>query len=453
MTTAAPEMTPVSPFEQAQVSQAKGLAQAGRAGEAEAVLRDLLRRNSGLLEAQAVLGSLLFQTARYDEAAAVYAVCIALNPAVAAFPFNLGTALEKLGDRNGAVEAYLDAWRLDPRNPHVALFAGAALEAAGRFEDAAAMFSLGDDRDSFVRLGKDDARLPAEMRNRSRTADRVMREFFTHLHADSVEESMRVLEIETGRKPDLERVGEAMWTQTHDGRVSFRTPRQQPSIFYMPGLAAQPVTPADRLAWAGAVEAATAEIRDEYLAAVENGVPFTPYVHGDIKADEWKALSGQLDWSSLHLYREARLTPIAKHFPKTLKALEAADIPRVDNGNAIEMFFSRLKPSAHIPPHFGCANNRITVHLPLIVPDDCAIRVGDDLYGWTEGKLFAFDDSYEHEAWNGSDKDRVVLIFESHHPDLTSDERYAVERAYAARGNWVERRAERFAKVPRSVES
>ena len=109
------------------------------------------------------------------------------------------------------------------------------------------------------------------------------------------------------------------------------------------------------------------------------------------------------------------------------------------------MFFSRLKPGAHIPPHFGCANNRITVHLPLIVPDNCAIRVGDDLHGWTEGKLFAFDDSYEHEAWNRSDRDRVVLIFESHHPDLTQDERYAVERTYAARGNWVERRAERFA--------
>ena len=179
------------------------------------------------------------------------------------------------------------------------------------------MFSLGDDRDPFVRHGKDDARLPAEMRNRSRTADRVMCEFFTRLHADSVEESARLLEAETGRTPDLERVREAMWTQTHDGRVAFRTPRQQPSVFYMPDLPAQPVTPSERLAWASTVEAATAEIRDEYLTAVESGVAFTPYVHGDIKAEAWKALSGQLDWSSLHLYREARKTPISlQHFPK-----------------------------------------------------------------------------------------------------------------------------------------
>ncbi len=97
------------------------------------MLRELLRRNSGLLEAQAPLDALLFKRARFDEAAAVYAVCIALNPAIAAFPVNLGAALERLGDTKGAVEAYLDAWRLDPRNPHIALFAGAALEAAGRF--------------------------------------------------------------------------------------------------------------------------------------------------------------------------------------------------------------------------------------------------------------------------------------------------------------------------------
>ncbi len=308
------------------------------------------------------------------------------------------------------------------------------------------MFSLGDDLDAIVRRGKDDPRMPAEMRNRSRTADRAMREHFTRLHTKIVDEAERVLEADTGRKPDLARVRRAMWTQTHDGAVAFRTPKQEPSVFYMPDLPAHPTTPTDPLAWAGAVEAATADIRNEYFSAVENGVPFAPYVHGGIKAQAWKDLSGKLDWSSLHLYREGRETPIAGHFPKTLKALEAADIPRVDNGAAIEMFFSHLKPGAHIPPHFGCANNRITVHLPLIVPSDCAIRVGDDLHSWREGELFAFDDSFEHEAWNRSGEDRVVLIFESHHPDLSADERFAVERAYAARGAWVERRAERFAK-------
>src|SRR5262249_50224368 len=109
-----------------------------------------------------------------------------------------------------------------------------------------------------------------------------------------------------------------------------------------------------------------------------------------------------------------------------------------------EMFFSRLKPGAHIPPHFGCANNRLTVHLPLIVPGDCTIRVGDQVHAWREGELFAFDDSFEHEAWSRSDKDRVVLIFESHHPDLRPDERFAVEHAFASRGRWLSDRRTRL---------
>jgi aspartyl/asparaginyl beta-hydroxylase (cupin superfamily) len=122
-----------------------------------------------------------------------------------------------------------------------------------------------------------------------------------------------------------------------------------------------------------------------------------------------------------------------------LRALEAADVLRID-GRPMELFFSRLRPGAHIPPHFGVANNRLTIHLPLIVPDDCSIRVGSGIHAWRTGELFAFDDSFEHEAWNRSSEDRVVLIFESHHPDLGPEERAAIEYAFEARGRWLRER-------------
>ena len=34
-----------------------------------------------------------------------------------------------------------------------------------------------------------------------------------------------------------------------------------------------------------------------------------------------------------------------------------------------------------------------------------------------------FDDTIEHEAWNDSDKLRVVLLFDIWHPDLSEAER------------------------------
>ena len=68
-------------------------------------------------------------------------------------------------------------------------------------------------------------------------------------------------------------------------------------------------------------------------------------------------------------------------------------------------------------------NVRLVTHLPLIVPEDCGFRVGNDTRQWVPGKAWVFDDTIEHEAWNDSDKLRVVLIFDIWHPHLTPPER------------------------------
>jgi hypothetical protein len=393
----------------------------------------------GSVEALAVAATRAFVQQRFAEAAAGYEKCVALAPQAPAFHFNLGTAREMQGDLAAAVRAYLAAWRLNPKDARLALFAGAALEAAGRRDDAAIMFSLGDDLDPAVRRAKDRPELDPEIRRRSATADRVMREHFTRLHALAVSEFERRAAESGGVRPDLSRVRAAIWTQTHDGPVAFRTPSQRPSLFYVPDLPAQEFTPRTSLPWAEEIEAHTAEVHDEYLAAVEAGARHLPYVEANTRSPLWRELRGNPDWSSLHLFKLAEETPLAKLFPKTLKALEAADLVRVD-GRPMELFFSRLKPGTHIPPHHGIANNRITVHLPLIVPGDCEIRVGSLTHRWREGELMAFDDSFEHEAWNRAPADRVVLIFEAHHPDLRPEERAAIQFAIESRGRWLRER-------------
>jgi len=375
-----------------------------------------------------------FRERRFAEAAAGYERLIALDPTAPAFHFNLGTARELAGDLPRAVEAYLAACRLNPKDGRLALFAGAALAATGRREEAVALFTLGDDVDPGVRHAKDNAALDPQIQRRSALADRLIREHFTRLHAAAVAEFEG--SESTGELP---RVRGAIWTQTHDGPVRFRTPGQQPSLFYLPDLPAPPITPRERLPWAEAVEAGTADVRDEYLEALSAGAAMTPYVDASTRGPVWQALRGNLDWSSLHLFKLGQELPLAQAFPKTLAALAAADVVRLE-GRPVELFFSRLKPGAHIPPHHGIANNRITVHLPLIVPGDCEIRVGSERHAWREGELFAFDDSFEHEAWNRAGSDRVVLIFEAHHPDLGASERAAIEYAIEARGRWLRER-------------
>ncbi len=75
--------------------------------------------------------------------------------------------------------------------------------------------------------------------------------------------------------------------------------------------------------------------------------------------------------------------------------------------------FSIFEPGKHLPAHRGPYNGVLRLHLGLIVPeprDQLGIRVETDVRHWEEGRVLIFDDAYEHEAWNRSDRVRVVLF-------------------------------------------
>jgi ornithine lipid ester-linked acyl 2-hydroxylase len=75
--------------------------------------------------------------------------------------------------------------------------------------------------------------------------------------------------------------------------------------------------------------------------------------------------------------------------------------------------FSIFEPHKHLPAHRGFYNGVLRFHLGLLVPeprDQIAIRVGDRICHWEEGRAIIFDDAYNHEAWNRTDKTRVILF-------------------------------------------
>jgi beta-hydroxylase len=39
------------------------------------------------------------------------------------------------------------------------------------------------------------------------------------------------------------------------------------------------------------------------------------------------------------------------------------------------------------------------------------MRVSDQVTSWEEGRLLVFDETHEHEVWNDTDQNRVVLLF------------------------------------------
>jgi aspartyl/asparaginyl beta-hydroxylase (cupin superfamily) len=148
-------------------------------------------------------------------------------------------------------------------------------------------------------------------------------------------------------------------------------------------------------------------------------------------------MTGNADWSSLELtYRGATAPDSRERFPKTWAMLDALPLCRIGRRAPAPMF-SLLKGGARIPPHHGAVNCRLICHLPLVVPGNGALRVGNQTRAWEHGKLLIFDDSFEHEAWNDAASDRIVLIFDVWHPDVTEAERDGI----AALFNVVDRNA------------
>lgn len=208
----------------------------------------------------------------------------------------------------------------------------------------------------------------------------------------------------------------------------------QPRHFYLPELPSIQFHDRASFPWLDAIEAATDDIRAEMLAMLGDDGNFVPYLQSE--PDRPPAYRGSLtdsrDWTACHLWRHGRIVEAhAARCPRTMAALAHAPQPRLP-GRSPAALFSQLRPGAHIPPHHGFVNTRLIVHLPLVVPPGCRFRVGNETRAWEEGKAWAFDDTIEHEAWNPSDRTRVILLFEVWRPELSAAEQAQVSTMFEA---------------------
>lgn len=205
----------------------------------------------------------------------------------------------------------------------------------------------------------------------------------------------------------------------------------RPNVYFFPGLPQRQFYEREELGWAGELEARTDAIAAELAALLEERQLFTPHIRADdaTPSDGYQGLAGNSGWSSLYLWTGgAPIEENARRCPETMAALEKLPLPHFSkkHPSAPAVMFSMLKSGARIPAHTGSTNVRLICHLPLVVPPKCAIRVGNEVRSWERGKLLVFDDTIEHEAWNESDEDRIVLIFDIWRPELTEEERHAV---------------------------
>ena len=210
---------------------------------------------------------------------------------------------------------------------------------------------------------------------------------------------------------------------------------QLPTAFYYDGLPYFEFADAGAFAWRESVEAATDAIRDEAQALLRTDGTFGPYVKKatDRPQGDVHGLLDNTDWSTFDL--TAKGQPVADRIelcPQTHAAITntgaVCDVPN----RAPTIMFSLLRAGKRIAPHTGMINTRLICHLPLIVPGEGKLRVGSEARQWVEGELMAFDDTVEHEAWNGAPEDRLVLIFDVWRPEIEPIERAQINALFAA---------------------
>ena len=248
---------------------------------------------------------------------------------------------------------------------------------------------------------------------------------------------------------DLDRIQQAVHAK-HGGLLKSSIPNQAPTVVFLPGLRCQPLVTewhsdvCRRLQAPGILESIRTELDrcadDDKLLWGQN----------DTSQGSWQVLSflnqGQWDAHLMDLY------PTIGNLIQTLPGC----LDKCLFGNA---FISKIQPNTKISPHCGPTNLRHRLQLPLWVSSSLerhnsnkrvnaraadkntvnkneiktGLVVADQLITWTEGVPFVFDDSLVHSVdytHTTSSSERVVLIVDLWHPDLSARERDVLCQLY-----------------------
>jgi len=400
------------------IDQAESRGQAAEASRLLAQARQIAPNHEAVLNAMAVAALRAGNPAAAKE---LLERAVTRNGNVPGLWVNLASACRELSDPVGESTALDRALLLNPRDYFVLLQKGAVLERQGLEFEASGLYQAA------LACAPPAGQVPQQIVPRLNHAVASVRAQAARMDAHLEAALAPVRAAHAGER--YSRVDQGIGAMLGKTRIY----PSQPGFLQVPGLPAVPFYEREQFPWLAELEAATVAIADEaraVLASDESGlVPFVDFGDG-LPVAEWTALNRSLSWGAFYLWKDG--TPVDANLarcPQTAAAL--GTLPLLDMpGNAPNVYFSVLRPGTRIPPHNGVTNARAIVHLPLIVPERCYLRVGAEAREPRVGEAYAFDDSIEHEAGNDGADSRVVLILDAWNPHLTEAERALLRTAF-----------------------
>ncbi len=422
-----PKSPPGSRAEEAQL-----LLRSGRIEEAERAWLDVLERSPLDVQALNMVGLASIRTGQLNRATELLRRAVGVQPAHGTSHHHLARALELLGDLDGARRHYAEAVSLAADLPAARLHLGAVLERLGDHDGALLHYARVMSEMQAQGRWVDAATTPPALRLAVARAAQVVRDGRRAMLLKLLEPLARDYGLDA-----LDRVVRLLRIHLGEELADYPDPRQRPTFLYFPDLPTSPFIDPRLVPAIDAYEAATPRILDELLALLpEARGSERVFLSAEVAAQNLRGTRGDPSWTGHYFYRHGK----PRHdnldaCPATAAALAALPLHHV-RGHGPEVMFSVFTPGTHLMPHRGVTNTRIVTHLPLIVPADCALQVGGETHTWKVGRVVAFDDTYEHSAWNDSGELRVVLIADLWNPHLTEVERLATARIVETLGDF-----------------
>ncbi len=414
------------------IADARRLLEAGQLAAAERAYASVLDGAPEDIEALNIVALGSLRTGDPKRALELLEKAAAAAPDDSATQHHLGTVYETVGDAVRAEAAHARAVRLEPSFFRARMSWAACLEEALKFEDAVIQYKRAlDDAQSQGRW-LDPATTPPALRplvehavlavrkGRRAAFDALLAPLRAKYGHDSMTRMDRCLRIYFDEEPPV-----------------YPDPRQRPTFLLFPDLPTSAYIDLGQFDWIDALQASTSAIRAELERLLPSPTGSERVFESEaLEAENLRGIDATPTWNGYYFFRHGiRRDENCLKSPATTRALEALPLPMIRE-HGPEVMFSVFTPGTYLKPHRGVTNTRVVGHLPLIVPEECALNVGGEIHEWREGRVVVFDDTYEHEAWNRSRSTRVVLIFDLWNPYLSEAERAAVTDVVAAMGDF-----------------
>mmetsp|Transcript_57328 Transcript_57328/g.166402 ORF Transcript_57328/g.166402 Transcript_57328/m.166402 type:complete len:426 (+) Transcript_57328:126-1403(+) len=143
--------------------------------------------------------------------------------------------------------------------------------------------------------------------------------------------------------------------------------------------------------------------------------------------DAYRFLYEKGAWDRVLLYHARKFTDECETmFPKTCALLKQwlpskPGLPWTSDQNE-QVMVIRMKEGTDVETHSGPSNNILNIHLGILGLEGAKLIIANKTYEWEEGKVIAWDGSYDHRVHCLECKqERVIMMVRYMHPDMSPE--------------------------------